>query len=779
MAIKYWVGSVSGTTPASGNWSSATGWRTTSGGLTITTPPGTGDVAVFDNNSFLGSAITVTVSATTTVGSINASGITTGANGITLAGTSGLTLSGGSATGSLLNLPSSRFTWSHNGALTISGSGTLTTNNVTIPAPVSMTVTGAQPTLAGNFNGTGTFTCSGGTLTLGAYQWFCTTFTSTGTTATAISASAGGGITATANSGTVISVSKTTAQLTFPSAKPTLTLTASGTAANRTVSWTDSSWRTSTASMPGLKITNGSDTVTFTNGVAAATDINFNSFNTSGFTGTFVLTYSATNLYIYGDFVSPNNTGALNGDPTIFLQGTAGYNLASNFGLYISPSNTSVYTQVGVINCSGNYITVTYTTGSLTLNGTGVITGIILSSRMYLSGAMSFSGYLATGSSSPDVTGVTSFTYSSSSGSLNASALSLFSSVPISITGSGSGSGVSINGTFSNIFTISGSFSAVYLYDAAITNASSSISITTIYLQINNAVNIPSSSVINLPSGAYVALNPTFTNSFRVNLSGAFPVAYAESSGGNDPNFYLSGSSYVSFNDGDSINYVYCSSFDATSFTGTSNDSDIAYIKNSLIGSSSGQLPTIKLYPSATGTFTLNSCNIYGFYAGTSTQTVNLGSSNIILRNVFSIDSATLNAGTSTFTISGNTLIDVGTQSLYNVVIGGGESNRVNSSKINSISNTAQPVTVYFGRDTTFETFNLNGTAGNLVTVGSTALAQRTLTKKTSWTLANSTDGGNNTGLTFGSTGNNSYLSVSYINGVVLSTATGNMFLMF
>jgi hypothetical protein len=48
------------------------------------------------------------------------------------------------------------------------------------------------------------------------------------------------------------------------------------------------------------------------------------------------------------------------------------------------------------------------------------------------------------------------------------------------------------------------------------------------------------------------------------------------------------------------------------------------------------------------------------------------------------------------------------------------------------------------------------------------------------WTLANSTDGGNNTGLTFGSTGNNGYLNVSYINGVTSGVlSTGNFFLLF
>jgi hypothetical protein len=54
------------------------------------------------------------------------------------------------------------------------------------------------------------------------------------------------------------------------------------------------------------------------------------------------------------------------------------------------------------------------------------------------------------------------------------------------------------------------------------------------------------------------------------------------------------------------------------------------------------------------------------------------------------------------------------------------------------------------GTSNEFTDFNLNGVAGNLLTLGSTNTTQAILKKSTPWNVgANSVDAGNNTGLNF------------------------------
>jgi hypothetical protein len=102
------------------------------------------------------------------------------------------------------------------------------------------------------------------------------------------------------------------------------------------------------------------------------------------------------------------------------------------------------------------------------------------------------------------------------------------------------------------------------------------------------------------------------------------------------------------------------------------------------------------------------------------------------------------------------------------------------SNKFSDITNTAiGAVRFTSGTTNEFSAFNLNGTAGNLLTLGASTTSQATLGKPTTWYMgANSTDGGNNTGLTFTAGGGIDYLSVSYINGVatvVNHAATGTL----
>jgi len=822
MANKYWVGNstAGNTTPASANWNGTNAWRTTSGGTVTATTPGTGDVAIFDNNSFLGAAITVTISAATTVGSIDASGITSGANGITLAGLSNsLALSGGSATGSLLKLPSSRFTWSHSSTLTISGSGTVTTNGVLIYSNVSMTSTAAQPTLAGDFNGRGTYTCNGGTVTLGTYQWVCTTFTSTGSTATAISASTGGGITVTGTSSTVINVTKTAAQLTFPSAKPIFTLTGSPTTGTRGITWSGATWATSTSTMPGLIITGGSDTVAITQTVSS-NYANLASLNTTGFSGTLQYTTAPISLFVFGDFLVNSGPLTFTGYATnIVLCGTSNSFSANLPSISFRLLNTAVYTQSGVMNCFDFTEYSSITTGSMTLNSTGTISGGFTlgagiyspaSPFLFLSGNISVGTIPITSSQSigfysADTTALTSITKtgSSDSGTFSIGGGTYGSTIPFVFNGTNASvtfylttinGTITFNNALSNTLTITQS------------NIANTLTVTARQLYLNGLVNIPSTSAITLSGGtniSYTATGVTFTNKFRVNLipvygSGYQNVIVADQSGGNDPDFYASGNGTLLFYDGGTYS-VYASTFDANSFTGSfdGGGSGTIYVKVAFIQTSFNGYATVT--PFGGGTVSINASSLYQLSCSDSTTT-NIISSAISISNSIGFTAGTLNLNscTATFTagsslnLSGSTVLNAGTSTvilnygtinvvsgnrLYNVVIANGSSpNTIYADYIANLTNSTQPVTVNFGRNISFGTFGLNGTAGNLVTITSNLSTQRTLTKSTPWNLGNSTDGGNNAGLNFlgSGSGNNNYLSVSYINGVFALPITGD-----
>jgi hypothetical protein len=95
---------------------------------------------------------------------------------------------------------------------------------------------------------------------------------------------------------------------------------------------------------------------------------------------------------------------------------------------------------------------------------------------------------------------------------------------------------------------------------------------------------------------------------------------------------------------------------------------------------------------------------------GSSTFTVNGGS-------WYADPLSTINAGTSTINMSGTTGdFDGGDKTYYNLNIGA-NLNLTGDNTFNTISNSAQPITIRFdgGSTTTVTNFNVSGTAGNLV----------------------------------------------------------------
>jgi hypothetical protein len=204
------------------------------------------------------------------------------------------------------------------------------------------------------------------------------------------------------------------------------------------------------------------------------------------------------------------------------------------------------------------------------------------------------------------------------------------------------------------------------------------------------------------------------------------------------------------------------------------------------------------------GTLTTNgyavSCGKFGTSSATGDRTLNLGSSSFTCFGATTASASwqvadsgfsyTLNAGTSTiylaepFTGASQQYFYGGGKTYYNVVFSTTQPGGFyDSNTFNSISNTAQPLTLGFeaGSTQTVSNFAVSGTSGNLVTLQSeTPGTQWNLVKPTGskvvvsfcsitdsnvtpaigyWfapTTQGNVDGGNNTGWNFGSAGNNS-----------------------
>ena len=180
--------------------------------------------------------------------------------------------------------------------------------------------------------------------------------------------------------------------------------------------------------------------------------------------------------------------------------------------------------------------------------------------------------------------------------------------------------------------------------------------------------------------------------------------------------------------------------------------------------------------------------------SSTNTRAINIGSGTWTIAG----SGTSWNAATATnLTVTGTGTISLTSSSLKNFSGGDiqtypilnqggtGQITILGSNKFANITNTAIG-TVLFTAGTTneFTAFNLNGTStAARLTLGSTALSQATLKKPSTWFMgASSSNGGNNTGLTFTAGGGIDFLAVSYINGQISTPPvaySGNFFAFF
>lgn len=161
---------------------------------------------------------------------------------------------------------------------------------------------------------------------------------------------------------------------------------------------------------------------------------------------------------------------------------------------------------------------------------------------------------------------------------------------------------------------------------------------------------------------------------------------------------------------------------------------------------------------------------------GTGTWTVSANDDTATNTSVWEVTSSgsTIAPSTSTIVLTGTgTKTFKGGSKTYNNLTFSGTGSATNITNVtganifNTATNATQPQTITFESNASqsFTNFNLNGTAGNLISLSSNTALQATLYKASAWNVgANSVNGGGNSGLSF-TAGSNDYLRFTNING--------------
>ena len=285
MANRYWVGGTN-------TWDATAGtkWSTTSGGSGGASVPTSADSVFFDQAG----TYTVTIS-----GTRNCLDITVSAGTVTFTSTGALTVAGS------MSLVSTTV-WNATGTITFTGSPTVTTNTVTIGAPITYNSTSGTMTLGSALTlaNTRTFTLTAGTLNLVSYTLTTGLFSSSNSN-TRVIAFGTGNITVNGATGTLWTTSTVT-NLTTTGTQ--VVNVSNSTAGNTTIT----SGSLSEANSISFNFTTGSYALTLT----AGTKRNLN------FTGFGAGTVSNTAQTIYGNMILSNDMTLTGGANIWTLGGT-------------------------------------------------------------------------------------------------------------------------------------------------------------------------------------------------------------------------------------------------------------------------------------------------------------------------------------------------------------------------------------------------------------------------------------------------------------------------
>lgn len=729
MATRYWVG-------GTGTWdsSSTVNWASSSGGASGASAPTSADDVVFDNNSDSSAPFTVTISTGAVCKNIS---FGTGGSALdqtmTLAGSAAWSIYGS------LTFPATNLTRTYTGAITFASTttgNTITTNGVTL--------TGGTVT----FNGVGGAWSLGSALT---------------TTSTLLLTNGS-----------------------FDTANYNLTFT------NGAISSNNTNTRT---------LTLGSSTVTI-NRTSAGSHFTVNTTN---------LTFNAgTSTVIVGGTSTLGQISIAVGPITFYNFTTAYSGSQMNLGFTSSCSNftfnnLTIGSVSGATGYSNSFYMVPVTTQGKTFTVNGTFTansGSTITNRLFI------------GTSTP----TTNLISRSAVNTINAASVSLTNVdfQDTTATGAATWSGTNLGNAGNNSGITFPSSKTVYWNNTAGGTWSSNSWATSSGGAVNTA-NFPlaqDNAIFNdtgLNVGNTITLENYSVNS--IDFSGV-TKAITLSTGTTEGilingNFSLSSSITMA-----GTRNLY--------FTSSSSSSITAAGQTFLGGicvllSSSGNIGTLSLgsnitttnsttgFVVASGVLSLGSytfsCYFLDATSASASRTISFGTGKIIctgndagsgIGQVFSaVASPTLSiTGQSTGSISftsSSTKTFNGAGNSYPVIDqnGAGLLNIWGNNTFYNITNSyssigATSVKFFAGSSNTFSNgFNLTGTVGKVCTLGSTSTSQATLTKSAAWNVgANSTNGGNNTGLVFGAGGGIDYLSISYINGALLPQSSSN-FLMF
>lgn len=709
---------------------STTGWATTSGGTTATIPLAQ-DTLIIDNNSSSSSLTQSSSSSVITyVGNVNASARTTPFTitlpvifDVFIRFTRDVTLSSAVTIQSASVHPNGA---PANSCFFVNStlSSTFTPNGATINCNFYIAKT---VSLGSAFTGGNTslpyqlYLSSSGVLNTNNYNITCGSIT--GVTGTIFNFGSSL-IEIRGSNASIINLAGTTINVT--GSYVTVNCTYAGSTGTRTIS---ARFTTS------INITAGSDTVAFASG-SFTYNLDF-----TGFTGiiSFNPTTGAT-LGIYGYLYIPSGVAStvLSSGVTTFFATVSGVKtittngIAINTNITFSSSLGSWQLQDNLNIASGKNTTLT--NGILDLNGKTLTTGTFSSSN-------SNTRTLAFGSTGE----ITLTTYSPT------------------LWNTGTITGLTVTGS-----------KVVNITD---TTPTFTKGISTGALSEANAIsfNIPGSGAVSLTQGTFHNLNfAGFTGSLTANagtynIYGSFTGSAGMTSTFTSTNFTFAGSSNATITCGNNTFAIL-----NVQKTGSSSVTllDKLYVATSL-GHKSGVF-TVSSYGLSTGSFD---------YVTSAAKTLNMGSGTWDVSSYWSAinySGSIINCDTSTISMNSSdpatNFFRGGSYVYYNLIKNSATDLTIYDSNIfNTISNTVQPTGVYFESTltNTFANFALSGTAGNLVTIGSTGGGQAILLKPDTWYMgANSVDNGGNTNLIFTAGGSIDYIAAQNILGKIANFVT-------
>jgi hypothetical protein len=693
-------------------------------------------------------------------------------------------------------------------------SGTNTFNNLTIASPNASSIN--IVTISDNQTVTGTLTAAGATNTQRIAIYSNAIGTQRTLTVNAWSASPANldfrdiriaGAVGTL-SGTSIGDCGNNSGITFTAAKTVYWNLGS------TTNWSSTGWATLSGGSPNsANFPLAQDTCVFDNAGAMGTVIfnvswNIGTINASARTSGGFSQGASSTINIYGDVVfgsgmssTANSTGVWNfakqGIQTINLNG-------ANLNSIIS-----INSATGTLRLLGNLThnfsaTTTLTSGTFDLNNfTFSTNGIFAIAANALARSIAFgTGNITLSDTVASWSGatLTNFTLTGTP-TVNLTGASTSGTRTIqhgSTTGFTEANAISVNvtaGSSTSIITFQGGFRDINLTGFAANFANAT---RTIYgnLLISTGTTVTAGSSTTTFAGTSVVQDLTSngrTLDFPININGAGNTLRLLDALNQGTTYAFTINSGTTFDANNFSASVANLTFTATPniinlVSGTLTTQTVTHTSGTLTMSAALKINVTGTYTFTAGTLDFGNQSVsFGSFSSSNfnTRTINLGSGTLTITgtsqcwNTISASGLTLNAGTSTisFTNAGTKQMSTEGLTFYNVNQGGAGALTIagsaSASVFNNISNSVAPTTILFPNSfiTSVRNLNLNGTAGNLVTIGGSTAASNFSLEYIGSTVStmnfvsisyaqiqragavyatNSTDGGNNLNLTFG-----------------------------